>query len=159
MNARWWLVPATVALALMLVMVPLPEPVEPLRPDWVSLVVIYWAIALPQRFGLIFAWVCGLLLDVTTGALLGQHALGLVLVAAIALRLHQRLRVFPVPHQAVVVVLLLLFKQVLVLWTNGVAGRAPEDLWLYMLAPLTALVVWPLVFVILRNLRRRYGVA
>lgn len=159
MNARWWLVPLTVAVALMLVMLPLPEAVEPLRPDWLALVVLYWAVALPDRFGLVFAWFTGLLLDVTTGALLGQHALGLVLIAAIALRVHQRLRVFPLPHQALVVVALVFFKQVIVLWTSGVAGRAPEELWLYMLAPLTALVFWPIVFVILRDLRRRHGVS
>lgn len=159
MNARWWLVPLTVIVALMLVMLPLPEVVEPVRPDWVTLVVLYWAIALPQRFGLVFAWVAGILLDVTTGTLLGQHALGLVLVTAIALRLHQRLRVFPLPHQALVMVALVFFKQVLVLWTSGVAGRAPEETWLYLVAPLTALVFWPIVFVILRDLRRRHGVA
>ncbi|MDZ7828733.1 MAG: rod shape-determining protein MreD [Halofilum sp. (in: g-proteobacteria)] len=159
MNARWWLVPLTVAVALMLVMLPLPEAVEPLRPDWVALVVLYWAVALPERFGLVFAWCAGLLLDVTTGALLGQHALGLVLIAAIALRVHQRLRVFPLPHQALVVVALVFFKQVIVLWTSGVAGRAPEEPWLYMLAPLTAFVFWPIVFVILRDLRRRHGVS
>lgn len=159
MNARWWLVPLTVAVALMLVMLPLPDAVEPLRPDWVALVVLYWAVALPERFGLVFAWFTGLLLDVTTGALLGQHALGLILIAAVALRLHQRLRVFPLPHQALVVVALVFFKQVIVLWTSGVAGRAPEEPWLYMLAPLTALVFWPIVFVILRDLRRRHGVS
>jgi len=158
-NARWWLVPLTVAVALMLVMLPLPDAVEPLRPDWVALVVLYWAVALPERFGLVFAWFTGLLLDVTTGALLGQHALGLILIAAVALRLHQRLRVFPLPHQALVVVALVFFKQVIVLWTSGVAGRAPEEPWLYMLAPLTALVFWPIVFVILRDLRRRHGVS
>jgi rod shape-determining protein MreD len=158
-NARWWLVPLAVAVALMLVMLPLPEIVEPLRPDWVALVVLYWAVALPERFGLVFAWCAGLLLDVTTGALLGQHALGLVLIAAIALRVHQRLRVFPLPHQALVIVALVFFKQVIVLWTSGIAGRAPEEPWLYMLAPLTALVFWPIVFVILRDLRRRYGVS
>lgn len=158
MNARWWLVPLTLAAALMLVMLPLPETIEPMRPDWVALVVLYWAIALPQRFGLVFAWVAGLLLDVTTGALLGQHALGLVLIAAIALRLHQRLRVFPLPHQAMVVIALLFFKQVIVLWSSGVAGRAPEDVWPYLLAPVTALAFWPIVFMILRDLRRRYGV-
>ena len=159
MNARWWLVPATVAVALMLAMLPLPEAVDALRPDWVALVVLYWAIALPQRFGLLFAWVAGLLLDVSMGTLLGQHALGLVLVAAIAVRLHQRLRLFPLAQQALVVVALLFFKQVIVIWTSGIAGNAPEDATLYFVAPLLAFVFWPLVFVILRDLRRRYGVA
>lgn len=158
MNARWWLVPATVAVALMLAMMPLPEAVEPLRPDWVALVVLYWAIAVPERFGLVFAWIAGVLLDVGTGTLLGQHALGLVLVVAVALRLHQRLRLFPLAQQTLVIVALLFFKQVLVLWTSGVADRAPQEAWMHMLAPALALLFWPLVFIILRDLRRRYGI-
>lgn len=158
MNARWWLVPATVAVALMLTMVPLPEAIEPLRPDWVALVVLYWAIAVPERFGLVFAWIAGLLLDVSTGTLLGQHALALVLVVAIALRLHQRLRLFPPAQQTLVIVVLLFFKQVVILWTSGVTNRAPEEAWMYMLAPLLALAFWPLVFIILRDLRRRHGI-
>lgn len=158
MNARWWLVPATVAVALMLTMVPLPEAIEPLRPDWVALVVLYWAIAVPERFGLVFAWTAGLLLDVSTGTLLGQHALALVLVVAIALRLHQRLRLFPPAQQTLVIVVLLFFKQVVVLWTSGVTNRAPEEAWMHMLAPLLALAFWPLVFIILRDLRRRHGI-
>ena len=159
MNSRWWLVPGTVAVALMLVMMPLPEMVEPLRPDWVTLVVLYWVIALPQRFGLVFAWIAGMLLDVSVGTLLGQHALGLVLVAAVALRLHQRLRLFPLAQQALVIVALLFFKQLIVLWISGIAGRAPEDVTIYLVAPVLALLFWPLVFLILRDLRRRYSVA
>lgn len=159
MNARWWLVPVTVAVALMLAMMPLPEVVDALRPDWVALAVLYWVIAVPQRFGLLFAWTAGLLLDVSMGTLLGQHALGLVLVAAVALRLHQRLRLFPLAQQALVVVALLFFKQVVVIWTSGIAGRAPEDATLYLVSPLLALLFWPLVFLILRDLRRRYSVA
>ena len=156
MNARWWLIPTTLIAALMLTMVPLPASVAPLRPDWVALVALYWAIALPDRFGVVIAWVAGLLLDVSTGALLGQHALGLVLIVAVAVNLHQRLRVSPLAQQALIVVVLLFVKQALVLWTSGLAGRAPANPWLYLSAPLTALVFWPLLFMILRDLRRRY---
>lgn len=158
MNARWWLVPATVAVALMLVMMPLPESLEPLRPDWVALVVLYWVIAVPQRFGLAFAFVAGLLVDVSVGAMLGQNALGLVLVVAIAQRLHQRIRLFPLAQQALVVAVLLLLKQIVVLWSSGVAGRAPGEAWIYLVAPLLALLFWPIAFLILRGFRRRFGV-
>lgn len=158
MNPRWWLIPLTIAMALMLVMVPLPEAAEPYRPDWVALVALYWAMALPQRFGLTFAWLAGILMDVTQGALLGQNALGLVLMTAFALQYHQRLRVSPIAQQALIVVVLLFVKQALVLWTSGLAGRAPDNPWLYLSAPLTALVFWPVLFVVLRDLRRRYQV-
>lgn len=156
MTPRWWLIPATFVVALMLVMAPLPHMLEPLRPDWVALVALYWAIALPERFGLAIAWFAGLLVDVSQGALLGQHALGIVLVTAIALRSHQSMRLSPLTQQAAFVTLLLLLKQSLVLWISGMVGRAPDELWLYFTAPLLALLFWPVVFVLLRDLRRRF---
>lgn len=159
MNPRWWLVPFTLIVALMLVMMPLPEGTEPFRPDWVTLVVLYWAIAIPQRFGLTIAWFSGLLVDVAQGALLGQHALGVVIVAAIAIHEHQRLRVFPVAQQAILITALLLVKQALMLWISGMVGRAPDDIWLYFASPLMTLIFWPVVFALLRDLRRRYQMA
>lgn len=159
MSPRWWFIPATLVVALMLVMLPLPRVAEPLRPDWVTMVALYWAMALPQRFGLSLAWIAGLLLDVSQGALLGQHALGTVLVVAFAIRQHQRLRVSPVAQQAVVVMILLLCKQGLVLWISGMVGRAPVTPWLHFVSPVVALLLWPVVFILLRDLRRRYQIA
>jgi len=159
MNPRWWLVPFTLIVALMLVMMPLPEGTEPFRPDWVTLVVLYWAIAVPQRFGLTIAWFSGLLVDVAQGALLGQHALGIVLVCAIAIHEHQRLRVCPVAQQAIIITALLLVKQALMLWISGMVGRAPDNIWLYFASPLMTLIFWPVVFALLRDLRRRYQMA
>lgn len=156
MNPRWWLIPLTLTVALMLAIVPLPDAVAPFWPDWVTLVALYWAMALPQRFGLTLAWIAGILLDVSQGALLGQNALGAVIVVAFALRYHQQLRVAPIAQQALIVTVLLLLKQALVLWTSGLAGRAPQTPWLFFAAPLTALFFWPLLYVVLRDLRRRY---
>ncbi|WP_455219971.1 rod shape-determining protein MreD, partial [Kaarinaea lacus] len=61
----------TFIVALTLMMMPLPEWAESARPQWLMMVVIYWCIALPDRFGVILAWLVGLVLDVATGALLG----------------------------------------------------------------------------------------
>ncbi len=158
MTARIVLITATLIVALMLTMLPLPEMAGPFRPDWVTMVVLYWAIALSPRFGLAVPFIAGLLLDVAQGALLGQNALGMVLAAAFVIHNHQRLRVYPLLQQAVVVAVLLTAKQGLVLWTSGLADRAPDNPWLYFGAPALALVFWPVVFVLLRDLRRRYQV-
>ncbi len=157
--ARIVLVAATLIAALMLAMMPLPEVAQPFRPDWVTMVVLYWAIALSPRFGLAVPFVAGLLLDVAQGALLGQNALGMILAAAFVIHNHQRLRFYPLFQQAIVITVLLAAKQGLVLWTSGLADRAPTDPWLYFGAPALALVFWPVLFVLLRDLRRRYQVA
>ena len=73
--------------------------------------VIYWCIVLPERVGVAIAWILGLLLDVYTGALLGQNALGLSVIAYLTLRLHKQIRIFPPMQQSVLIcVYLLLFQ-------------------------------------------------
>ena len=65
--------------AFMLAIMPLPDWAVEFRPDWVTLVLIYWAMAVPTRVGVTVAWFAGLLLDVSYGTLMGQHAVGMVL--------------------------------------------------------------------------------
>lgn len=153
------MIPLSLLAGLILVMIPLPAVIEPMRPDWVTMIALYWAFALPQRFGLIMAWLVGLLLDVSQGTLLGQHAMAIVVVVFIAMRMHLQVRMAPILQQALTVMILLSIKQGLVLWTSGMAGTAPEGLWLYFSAPLVGMLLWPLVFVVLRDLRQRYRIA
>lgn len=147
----------TFVAALILAIVPLPIWAEEIRPHWVAMVLIYWCMALPHRVNIGIGWVMGLLLDVTYDAVLGQHALALALVAYITVYLHQRLRVFPLWQQSIVVFLLCGVQAVIVLWIKGMTGTAPS-VWLAMLPCFTSAVLWPAVFVILRKVRRVYGV-
>jgi len=144
--------------ALMLHMWPLPEWMEYFRPEWLTLVFIYWALAVPEQVGITMAWLAGLLLDVTQGAILGQHAVGMVIVVFVIQLEYQRIRVFSLAQQALVVLLLLLLKQLLVLWVSGIVGRS-TDLGLYFMPSLTGALVWPWMFIVLRDLRRRFTVS
>lgn len=145
-----------VALALQLVA--LPGWAETLRPDWLALVLIYWSMALPERVGVGIGWLTGLLLDVASGALLGQNALALAIVAYLVLQLHQRLRVFPLWQQSLSLLLLVALHLLLVLWIRGIIGLSIET-WTYWLPAVSSLFAWPLVYAALRNLRRAYQVS
>ncbi|HEY9198345.1 MAG TPA: rod shape-determining protein MreD [Gammaproteobacteria bacterium] len=147
----------TLLAALMLTTAPLPEPLRPLRPDWVLLVLIYWSMALPHRIGVGYAWVSGLCADVLTGLLLGQHALAYSIVIYLTLKLHQRLRLYPLWQQALSVLVLLGLGQLLLLWINGMIGR-PVHSWLYWMPSVLGALLWPLLFVLLRGLRRAFRV-
>jgi rod shape-determining protein MreD len=143
--------------ALALNMMALPEWAENLRPDWVALVLIYWCLALPERVGVGIGWLSGLFLDVASGALLGQHALSLAIVAYLALRLHKRIRVFPLWQQSVSVLLLILLHLLLAVWIRGSIGQSAET-WAYWLPAITSMLCWPPIFLTLRRLRRSYRV-
>lgn len=146
----------TVISAFMLAIMPLPDWATDFRPDWVTLVLIYWAMALPASIGVTVAWMAGLMLDVSHGAVLGQHALGLVIVIYVINAQHQRLRVASLLQQAIVIFVLLFFKQLLSLWVTGIMGRAPDS-WLYFMPSITSALLWPWLYIILRDLRRKFG--
>jgi len=134
----------TLLLALALTAVPLPAAIAPFRPEWVPLMMIFWCLLAPARFGLLAAFWTGLLLDTLSGALLGQHALALVVVAYLTIRLHLRIRVFPVWQLSMTVVLLLAIYEFVLFWVDGVAGRTVPLLERW--APLlSSALVWPLI--------------
>lgn len=149
---------ATFIVALLLTIVPMPDWLAVARPEWGALFLLYWCIMLPFRVGVGSAWVLGLMLDVLRGALLGQHALALTVVAYLALKLHLRLRLYPLRQQALSVLVLVTIFQLLLLWTSGMIGK-PATSWLYWLPALSSMLVWPLVFGALTAVRRGFDVA
>lgn len=144
--------------ALMLTAMPLPDWAISWRPAWVAMVLIYWCMALPQRVGIGVGWSMGILLDVLQGTLFGQNALGLALLAYFTLKFHQRVRMFPLTQQALLVCLLVVIYQLLSLWVRGIMGIPPQS-WTYWMPAFSSMILWPWLFIILRDIRRRYHVS
>jgi rod shape-determining protein MreD len=144
--------------AFMLTAVPLPDWAAAWRPVWVAMVLIYWCMALPHRIGIGTAWCVGLLLDVQQGALLGQNALGLSIVAFVTLAGYQRVRVFSLVKQALVVCSILFIYLFLMLWVQAMIGYPPQH-WAFWMPIVTSMMLWPWLFIILRDLRRTYRVS
>jgi rod shape-determining protein MreD len=113
----------TLLVALILAVVPLPAVIEPFRPDWVAIALLYWSLAAPERYGLLTAAVMGIVLDTLTGSLLGQHALALLVIVFLSQRFHFRIRAFPVSQVALVVIGLLGAYEFILFWIDGIAGR------------------------------------
>ena len=154
-NRRRVVIAGSFVIAFILASITGPAWLEPLRPDWVALVLIYWCLAMPDRIGLGTAWVVGLLLDVVYGSLLGQHALAKTLVAFLVLKLHLRIRIFPAWQQALVVGLILVINHIIIIWVRGMSGQAdaPGKLWFTIIV---GMAIWPALFNLLRKTRRRY---
>ncbi|MDX1592779.1 MAG: rod shape-determining protein MreD [Gammaproteobacteria bacterium] len=153
-----WAITASLIVALVLMIVPLPGWAEIARPEWPLLVLVYWCLALPSRIGVGISWLVGLCVDVLGGGLLGEHGLGYVLVAYLVVKLHLRIRVYPEWQQAGVVLLLLLLAQMTRLWVLGITGRAPDALLVYFLPSVVGMLLWPFLMVLLRGYRRRFAV-
>ena len=144
-RGRLWLLPVSVLVALVLGLLPLPLAVQGLRPYWLALVVAYWVIEEPERAGLGLAFIAGLLADLAFGALLGEQALRLVIMAFILQRFRTQLRFFPLPQQALAIGGLLFNDRVVAAALHLVLGL-PQLPWAYWLAPLVGMALWMPLF-------------
>lgn len=151
-RARAWLLPVSVLLALLLGLLPLPDALQPLRPYWLALVVAYWVIEAPERAGLGFAFLCGLLADLAWGGLLGEQSLRLLVMAFILERFRSQLRFFPLPQQMLAIGGLLLNDRLIQMALHFVFGRQqlPAAYWL---APLLGMLLWIPLYLLLDALR------
>lgn len=151
-------VPAlSVIVALLLGLVDWPQAIEPAKPFWLGLVLIFWLLETPDRFGLGSAFLLGLGADLLTGSLLGEQALRLTVLAFLVLRFRARLRFFPMWQQTLAVLALLLNDRILLLMVRAFAGDALPPL-AYWVAPVSGAILWPFVFLFLDGLRARVRV-
>jgi rod shape-determining protein MreD len=142
----------SLAVAALLMLMPLPLMLQPLRPYWVALVLIYWCLETQDLISIDGAFLIGLLLDLLTGTLLGMHALELIVLVYLVTRFRARLRFFPPWQQALSVLALLLNDRIIVLWIISLRGDAlPTPS--YWLAPVVGTVLWPWVFLIMDRYR------
>ncbi len=154
MNGRL-VIALTLIAALWISIVPLPLWAQWGRPDLVAIVVLYWIMALPERVGIGFAWSVGLVQDIIEGSVLGQHAFALAILAYLALILYQRLRMFTPVQQAWVIFVFTALNQLLCHWVQTLVGIVSFNI-LFMLPAVFSALLWPLVSVFLRMLRRSY---
>ena len=156
-----WVIGLSLVAAMSLAVVSLPESIPSelgyLRPEWVTLVIVYWVIALPNRVGIVVAWAIGLLMDVLLGTLLGQHAIAYMIVAYIAYTLYQRLRMFAIWQQSLVIFVIVGLNQLINFWIESIAGIVDWTMWYFLPSVISALV-WPWVFLLLRFMRRSFNV-
>lgn len=157
-NHHYGLVAITFLIAFFLTIIPLPDWAAQIRPYWLMLVVIYWVLVLPQAVSVGISWCVGLLFDVLQGALLGQYALAMLVIAYLTYKLHYQLRVFPMWQQAIAVFLFISLAQLLILWTNILIGQTVASYWQHGLAILCSAVIWPWIYSLLHTYQHRYRI-
>lgn len=145
---------ATIVVTLMLMILPLPAWAEALRPDWVALILIYWAMTLPRTWSVGTAWIIGIVLDVSQGTLLGQHAVALCFIVFVTVKFHLLMRVFPILQLTATVFALLALYQFLLFWINGVAGVTAPAI-AYWGPVITGTLIWPVLYMFLSEVRYR----
>jgi rod shape-determining protein MreD len=88
-----------VGLMLSLMMLPLGY----IAPEWLLLINIYWAIALPSNKKIFLAFISGFFVDIVLGQPLGISSLSYVIFIYIILSLYNALRYMTIPQQMIVI--------------------------------------------------------
>lgn len=123
-------------------------------PNFLALVLVFWNVFQPRRIGIALAWLLGIVMDVHSGSLLGQHALAYSILSYGAIALHRRLLWFSLVGQALQLLPLFLLAHVVVALVHlFFSGVGPS--WMFFISPLLTAVLWvPLTSSILRRLNR-----
>lgn len=139
----------SLALAMLLNLLPSGNIVLAWRPDLVAMILLYWCINQPQRVGMNTAFFMGLLMDIGNASTLGQHALAYSIMAFVTLLFHRRLHFFGPFQQAPQIGLILLIGQLVILLA-GLLGGSHFPGWNFFLASAAGVILWPLLFSLLR---------
>jgi rod shape-determining protein MreD len=112
------------------------------RPDFVLVVLLFWAIHEPRAIGQGMAFAMGLLMDVSDSMLLGQHALTYVIVVFGAQVLRVRILSFLMPEQTLHILGLTFMAAAVMLVLNLLLG-ADLPGFLYVISPALTGLLWP----------------
>jgi rod shape-determining protein MreD len=133
-------------------------PVGYMAPEWLLLINIYWAIALPTNKKLLLAFISGYFVDILYGQVLGITSLTYVIFIYIILRLYNSLRYMTVTQQMIVISFFVLVKQHFFVWSNSVMGIDSEYFDLMISAVISG-ILWPPTYFMLRYFRRKFNVS
>ena len=126
-------------------------------PEWLLLVNIYWAIALPSNKNMFIAFLSGFLVDIVLGQPLGITSLSYVIFIYIILSLYNSLRYMTITQQMVVLLILIIVKQHFFIWTFYMFGL-DIDYQPLIISSFTTAALWPLIYFSLRYVRRKWVV-
>ncbi|MBT8139639.1 MAG: rod shape-determining protein MreD [Gammaproteobacteria bacterium] len=149
----WNLLIISSVVALFAAIWPLPLWSTWIRPEFLALLVAYWVMMAPFRVGMVYAFVMGLLLDLFAATPLGQQALGLTVIAYLVFLIHQRMRMFSILQQSLLLFGLVSLYQLLKFWIYGLSGGAYASFAL-LLPALSSAICWPFVRLFMDRLRR-----
>ncbi|MBL8516190.1 MAG: rod shape-determining protein MreD [Betaproteobacteria bacterium] len=115
-----------------------------IRPDFVLLVLLFWAVHEPRIIGQGMGFALALVMDVADSALLGQHALAYVIATFLAQVLRLRILQLTVAEQALHVGGILFVSTAVMLLLNSMLGRDFPGVALF-LSPILGAMLWPVV--------------
>ncbi len=113
-----------------------------LRPDFLLMVLLYWAMREPRMVGQLAGFFCALAMDVADSAILGQHVFvyALALYAAFSLRL--RILRFALPEQALHMLIIFVLGSAITVVLNLLVDATFPG-YIYFMGAIISALLWP----------------
>lgn len=146
-DVGWIRILTTLLIALMLKQLPWSGWWLILRPDFVLIGVLFWALHRPSRVGMGLAFALGLLSDFQDGEMFGQHAMAYVLGVYAVQYFRLRFLQFDAAQQSAQMLPILLLVQLGVLLAGWLSTRPPLGINI-LLPALSGALVWYLITLI-----------
>jgi rod shape-determining protein MreD len=138
------LVITSLVVALLINLIPWEGVALLVRPDFLLLMLLYWAVHEPRHIGQGMGFFLALLMDVADSALLGQHPLVYVMAIFFAQTLRLRILQLTLAEQALHIGAILLVSHSVTLFLNFMLGRDFPG-FTYFVAPVAGGLLWPAI--------------
>lgn len=132
----------TFLLSLMMSLLPLPQTVLALNPSWCLLTLLFWTYGYPRMVNIGVAWCVGIIIDGTTGSLLGLHALSFVSVVFLFDIFYRRFHMFHVLQQSLMIGIFMLLDFAIIFSVRHFLTDDGVD-WPVLFSVVTSMLCWP----------------
>lgn len=136
------LIHLSLLISLLLTLIPWPNTLQLLMPQWTAMVIAFWSLHDHNRSVMLLAFSYGLILDILMGSLLGKHGMALVALSFLMLKSAKQLRMTSF-WQLLLMVLVLLFNDLLIRSFIDWVSYGYLPVWQDFLPLLTVVFVWP----------------
>lgn len=148
-----WVISASLFMGTIYHQLPVTEIFFIIKPDLLILLVMFWALYYPNRFGVRSGFLLGLLQDILGGTLLGEQALLFTLVSYVCNQMRHRVQMYPNFQKTLTVGLLFLFLYMINFILQWLVGHALPGIG-YWVPVITSTIVWPILVRFLNSLIR-----
>lgn len=147
---------AIFVVAFVLEIMPWPAGFQGLRPAWVVLVLIYLVLALPNRINIGYSFAVGIVWDLVLGSILGVHALVLSVALYFIAKYHMILRNLSLWLQAILIIGYIILIRCAIFLIELVLHSAEFNSQ-ELLGAVISGILWPWIFLLMRQIRRQLG--
>ncbi len=136
----------------------MPNFFEAIRPNWTTMIMIYWSIKLRNHFSIGSAWLAGMLLDISKSFVWGLHGFTFALLCYLIKLFYPRISTWTLPEQTILIPLAFIAQSLIAIWMNGILGNSTPNFVHWVMPIVVSSLFWPIINIILNEICDIFGI-